>query len=99
MRVLEFVFYVGIGGDPIRGTTMVDAVKYYNEDPKTKILVLIGEIGGSAPQDTADFLKSFGKKPVVAYVAGKSAPERQTMGHAGAIISGDVILLSEKSTL
>lgn len=82
--------YIGIGGDPIRGTTMIDAAKYYNEDPETKILVLIGEIGGSEEEETAKFLKAFGKKPVVAYIAGKSAPEGKRMGHAGAIISGDV---------
>jgi succinyl-CoA synthetase alpha subunit len=82
--------YVGIGGDPIRGTTMLDAVEYYNEDPETKIMVLIGEIGGSEEEETAVFLKSFGKKPVVAYIAGKSAPKGKRMGHAGAIISGDV---------
>jgi succinyl-CoA synthetase alpha subunit len=82
--------YVGIGGDPIRGTTMLNAAEYYNEDPQTKILVLIGEIGGSEEEETASFLKSFGKKPVVAYIAGKSAPKGKRMGHAGAIISGDV---------
>ncbi len=82
--------YVGIGGDPIRGTTMVEAIKYYNEDPETEIIVLIGEIGGSEEEETAAFLKAFGKKSAVAYIAGKSAPEGKRMGHAGAIISGDV---------
>lgn len=82
--------YIGIGGDPVRGMTMVDAAKYYNEDPQTKILVLIGEIGGDEEELTASFLKSYGKKPIVSYIAGKSAPEGKRMGHAGAIISGDV---------
>jgi succinyl-CoA synthetase alpha subunit len=82
--------YVGIGGDPVRGTTMVDAAKYFNEDPNTKIMVLIGEIGGDEEEITAAFLKSYGKKPVISYIAGKSAPEGKRMGHAGAIISGDV---------
>ncbi|MBN2154518.1 MAG: succinate--CoA ligase subunit alpha [Candidatus Lokiarchaeota archaeon] len=82
--------YIGIGGDSIRGTTMVEAAQYYNEDPKTKVIVLIGEIGGSEEEETAAFLKSFGKKPVVGYIAGKSAPKGKRMGHAGAIISGDV---------
>jgi succinyl-CoA synthetase alpha subunit len=90
--------YIGIGGDPIRGTTMLEAVEYYNEDPKTGIIVLIGEIGGSEEEETAAFLKAFEKKPVVAYIAGKSAPEGKRMGHAGAIISGDVGTANGKIT-
>jgi len=82
--------YVGIGGDPVRGTTMQEAVAYYSEDPHTKIIVLIGEIGSDEEEMTAEFIKGNVSKPVIAYIAGKSAPEGKRMGHAGAIISGDV---------
>jgi succinyl-CoA synthetase alpha subunit len=82
--------YVGIGGDPVRGTTMQEAVAYYSEDPHTKIIVLIGEIGSDEEEKTAEFIKKNVSKPVIAYIAGKSAPEGKRMGHAGAIISGDV---------
>ena len=81
--------YVGIGGDPVRGTTMQEAVMYYSEDPITKIIVLIGEIGSDEEEKTAEFIKNNVSKPVIAYIAGKSAPEGKRMGHAGAIISGD----------
>ena len=81
--------YVGIGGDPVRGTTMQEAVKYYSEDPITKIIVLIGEIGSDEEEKTAEFIKNNVSKPVIAYIVGKSAPEGKRMGHAGAIISGD----------
>ncbi|MBY8986941.1 MAG: succinate--CoA ligase subunit alpha [Candidatus Lokiarchaeota archaeon] len=81
--------YVGIGGDPVRGTTMQEAVAYYSEDPNTKIIVLIGEIGSDEEEKTAEFIKSNVSKPVIAYIAGKSAPEGKRMGHAGAIISGN----------
>ena len=81
--------YVGIGGDPVRGTSMIEAVEYYSKDPNTKLIVLIGEIGGDEEEKTADFIKNHINKPVVAYIAGKSAPEGKRMGHAGAIISGD----------
>jgi len=81
--------YVGIGGDPVRGTSMIEAVEYYSKDPNTKLIVLIGEIGGDEEEKTADFIKNHFNKPVVAYIAGKSAPEGKRMGHAGAIISGD----------
>ncbi len=81
--------YVGIGGDPVRGTTMREAVAYYSEDANTKIIVLIGEIGSDEEEKTAEFIKSNVSKPVIAYIAGKSAPEGKRMGHAGAIISGD----------
>jgi succinyl-CoA synthetase alpha subunit len=81
--------YIGIGGDPIRGKTMEEVVKYYNEDSNTKIIVLIGEIGGDEEEITARYIKEFVSKPVIAYIAGKSAPEGKRMGHAGAIISGD----------
>jgi len=82
--------YVGIGGDPVRGTTMQEAVAYYSEDPNTKIIVLIGEIGSNEEEQTAELIKNNVSKPVIAYIAGKSAPEGKRMGHAGAIISGDV---------
>ena len=81
--------FVGIGGDPVRGTTMQEAVAYYSEDPATKIIVIIGEIGSDEEEKTAEFIKSNVSKPVIAYIAGKSAPEGKRMGHAGAIISGN----------
>jgi succinyl-CoA synthetase alpha subunit len=81
--------YIGIGGDPVRGTTMIEAVEYYSKDSNTKIIILIGEIGGDEEEKTAEFIKNFVTKPVIAYIAGKSAPERKRMGHAGAIISGN----------
>ncbi|MFX0046962.1 MAG: succinate--CoA ligase subunit alpha [Candidatus Hermodarchaeota archaeon] len=81
--------YIGIGGDPVRGTTMKEAVAYYLDDPTTKIIVLIGEIGGDEEEKTAEFIKKNDSKPIIAYIAGKSAPEGKRMGHAGAIISGD----------
>lgn len=81
--------YIGIGGDPVRGTTMIEAVEYYSNDPNTKLIVLIGEIGSDEEEKTADFIKHHSNKPVVAYIAGRSAPEGKRMGHAGAIISGD----------
>jgi succinyl-CoA synthetase alpha subunit len=80
--------YIGIGGDPVRGTTMQEAVAYYSEDPNTKIIVLIGEIGSDEEEKTAEYIKEHVSKPVIAYIAGKSAPEGKRMGHAGAIISG-----------
>ena len=81
--------YVGIGGDPVRGTTMIEAVEYYSEDPNTKLIVLIGEIGSDEEEKTAEFIKENVSKPIVAYIAGKSAPKGKRMGHAGAIISGE----------
>ncbi len=81
--------YVGIGGDPVRGTTMIEAVEYYSNDSNTKLIVLIGEIGSDEEEKTAEFIKENVSKPIVAYIAGKSAPEGKRMGHAGAIISGD----------
>ncbi|MFX1337635.1 MAG: succinate--CoA ligase subunit alpha [Promethearchaeota archaeon] len=81
--------YVGIGGDPIRGKTMIEAVEYFSNDPNTKKIVLIGEIGSDEEEKTAQFIKDNVNKPVIAYIAGKSAPEGKRMGHAGAIISGD----------
>lgn len=81
--------YVGIGGDSVRGTTMQEAVAYYSKDPKTKIIVLIGEIGSDEEEKTAEYIKKNVSKLVIAYIAGKSAPEGKRMGHAGAIISGN----------
>ncbi len=80
--------YIGIGGDPVRGTTMLEAIEYYNEDPKTKIIVLIGEIGSNEEEKAALFIKNNVDKSVIAYIAGKNVPEGKRMGHAGAIISG-----------
>jgi succinyl-CoA synthetase alpha subunit len=81
--------YIGIGGDPVRGKTMVEAVEYYSNDSNTKLIVLIGEIGSDEEEKTAEYIKHQVNKPVVAYIAGKSAPKGKRMGHAGAIISGD----------
>ncbi len=80
---------IGVGGDPIIGTRQVEAVRMLNEDPDTKAIVLVGEIGGSAEQEAAAYIKEHVKKPVVAFIAGATAPPGRRMGHAGAIISGE----------
>lgn len=79
---------IGIGGDPVIGTTHIDALEAFEKDPETKAIVMIGEIGGDAEERAADYIKEHVTKPVVGYVAGFTAPEGKTMGHAGAIVSG-----------
>ena len=87
LRDLGFSTAIGIGGDPIIGTTHIDALAAFEADAETKAIVMIGEIGGDAEERAADFIKANVTKPVVAYVAGFTAPEGKTMGHAGAIVS------------
>ncbi|MGH2450187.1 MAG: succinate--CoA ligase subunit alpha [Candidatus Limnocylindria bacterium] len=79
---------LGIGGDPVIGLPTPDAVRLLNEDPDTEAIVIVGEIGGSAEEKAAEYLRTFGKKPAVAFIAGRSAPPGKRMGHAGAIVSG-----------
>ena len=79
---------IGIGGDPIIGLPTPDAVRHLNEDPDTEVIVIVGEIGGSAEEHAAEYMRAFGKKPAVAFIAGRSAPPGKRMGHAGAIVSG-----------
>jgi succinyl-CoA synthetase alpha subunit len=88
LRDLGFSTAVGIGGDPVIGTTHIDCIEAFQADPDTAAIVMIGEIGGDAEERAADYIKAHVSKPVVGYVAGFTAPEGKTMGHAGAIVSG-----------
>jgi succinyl-CoA synthetase alpha subunit len=89
---------IGIGGDPIIGTTFLDAIKMFNEDPDTHAIVLIGEIGGNAEERASEWIKVHVKKPVVGFIAGQTAPPGRRMGHAGAIISGGQGTAKDKYT-
>jgi succinyl-CoA synthetase alpha subunit len=88
LRDIGFTTCVGIGGDPVIGTTHIDCLRAFQDDAETDAIVMIGEIGGDAEERAADFIKANVTKPVVGYVAGFTAPEGKTMGHAGAIVSG-----------
>jgi succinyl-CoA synthetase alpha subunit len=88
LRDIGFSTCVGIGGDPVIGTTHIDCLQAFQDDPETEAIVMIGEIGGDAEERAADFIRANVSKPVVGYVAGFTAPEGKTMGHAGAIVSG-----------
>jgi succinyl-CoA synthetase alpha subunit len=88
LRDIGFSTCVGIGGDPVIGTTHIDALQAFEQDPDTAAIVMIGEIGGDAEERAAEYIKAHITKPIVGYIAGFTAPEGKTMGHAGAIVSG-----------
>jgi succinyl-CoA synthetase alpha subunit len=88
LRDIGFSTAVGIGGDPIIGTTHIDCLAAFEDDPDTDAIIMVGEIGGDAEERAADYIKTHVSKPVIGYVAGFTAPEGKTMGHAGAIVSG-----------